>query len=176
MFAYFLDWAIRAVSLFNTITLLWLGLTVLLNAERRRWATWITAGGLLIAGAFFAVHSALVGLVFTALNTQISFWWRLIWLPFIFWPYLWYLVIVAYTGALRAGRQHARAWLWIASILGCMALVVLLLPHDLPSFEELTGHGAESMPFLGGIPIVTLIYPAYSVLCFVLALSALHYP
>ena len=30
-----LDWAIMAVSLFNTVLLLWLGLTVLLNAERR---------------------------------------------------------------------------------------------------------------------------------------------
>ena len=30
-----LDWAMMAVSLFNTILLLWLGLTVLLNAERR---------------------------------------------------------------------------------------------------------------------------------------------
>ncbi len=176
MLAYFLNWAIRAVSLFNTITLLWLGLTVLLNAERRRWATWIAAGGLLIAGAFFAVHSALVGSVFAALNTQISFLWRLIWLPFIFWPYLWYLVIVAYTGALRAGRHHARAWLWIASLLGGLALVVLLFPHSLPSYEELTEHGSANLLTIGSIPIVTLIYPAYSVLCFVLALSALHYP
>ena len=32
--AFFLNWAIMAVSLFNTILLLWLGLTVLLNAEQ----------------------------------------------------------------------------------------------------------------------------------------------
>ena len=30
--SFFLDWAIMAVSLFNTILLLWLGLAVLLNA------------------------------------------------------------------------------------------------------------------------------------------------
>ena len=34
---FILDWAIMAVSLFDTILLLWLGLTVLLNAERRTW-------------------------------------------------------------------------------------------------------------------------------------------
>ena len=31
----FLDWATMAVSLFNTILAFWLGLTVLLRAERR---------------------------------------------------------------------------------------------------------------------------------------------
>lgn len=174
MLPYVLNWAIRAVSLFNTITLVWLGLTVLLNAERRRWATWIAAGGLLIAGAFFAAHTAVVGFIFSQVEAQVPFWWRFIWLPFIFWPYLWYLVIVSYTGVLRAGRHHL--WLSIASGLGCLALVVLLLPHTLPSYEELTEHGAASLLSLGGVPVVTLIYPAYSVLCFILALSALHQP
>ena len=44
---YALNWGIRAVSLFNTIVLLWLGLTVLLNAERRRWGTWVASGSIL---------------------------------------------------------------------------------------------------------------------------------
>ena len=34
---FWLDWAIISVSLFNTILLCWLGLTVLLNADRRDW-------------------------------------------------------------------------------------------------------------------------------------------
>ncbi len=41
-------WGSRAVSFFNTIALLWLGLTVLLNAERQRWGTWLAGGGLSI--------------------------------------------------------------------------------------------------------------------------------
>ncbi len=41
-----LDWLTLAVSLFNTILLLWLGLTVLLNAERRSWGIWMAGGGL----------------------------------------------------------------------------------------------------------------------------------
>src|SRR5215510_13885736 len=81
---YTLNWGIRAVSLFNTIILLWLGLTLLLNAERRRWGTWVASGGLLTGGAFFAAHSAVAGRVFETLDFQVSFWWRLIWLPFIF--------------------------------------------------------------------------------------------
>ena len=56
-----LDWAILAGSLMNTILLLWLGLTVLLNAERRTWGTWIGGGALLLGAAFFLSHSAILG-------------------------------------------------------------------------------------------------------------------
>ena len=38
---FFVDWATMAVSLFNTVLLLWLGLTILLNAELRTWGTWL---------------------------------------------------------------------------------------------------------------------------------------
>ena len=44
-------WAARALTFFNVLVLLWLGLTVLLNAERRRLGTWLTGGGLLLGGA-----------------------------------------------------------------------------------------------------------------------------
>jgi signal transduction histidine kinase len=169
----FLNWAMRAVSFFNTITLFWLGLTVLLNAERRRWGTWVAAFGLLIGGAFFAGHSTIVSLVFGSLDMQTAFWWRLIWLPFIFLPYLWYLVIVWYTGVLRTGRQ--RVLLWIVSVLGAVALS-LLFTHHLPSYEELTGSAETSSFAFGGITTGLLIYPVYSVLCIVLALSALSRP
>ena len=45
-----LDWVVRALSYFNTIALVWLGLTVLLTTERRRWGAWLAGGGLLAAG------------------------------------------------------------------------------------------------------------------------------
>ena len=41
-----LDWAILAVSLYNTIVLFWLGLTVLLNARHKNWSVWLAGGGL----------------------------------------------------------------------------------------------------------------------------------
>ena len=50
---FLLDWALMAVSLFNTILPLWLGLTVLLNAERRNWSIWLAGGGMIMASAFF---------------------------------------------------------------------------------------------------------------------------
>ena len=44
-----LDWAVLAASFFNMILVLWLGLTVLLNAERRSWGLWLAVGGMLAA-------------------------------------------------------------------------------------------------------------------------------
>lgn len=40
-----LDWPIITVSIFNTCLFLWLGLTVLLNANRRDWGVWLMGGG-----------------------------------------------------------------------------------------------------------------------------------
>jgi signal transduction histidine kinase len=173
LFYYFLNWAIRAVSLFNTIILVWLGITVLLNAERRRWGTWVAAGGLLIGGAFFAVHSAVAG-VFSTFQAQINLWWRIIWLPFILWPYLWYLVIGWYTGVLRA-RSH-QLWVGVVSVLGCAALALLFWSHSLPSYEEVTESHTAGLFSLRDIPTGMLLYPLYSAACFVLSLFALRHP
>ena len=56
-----LDWAILAVSLYNTIVLLWLGLTVLLNSERRSLGVWMLGSGLLLGAGFFISHTAILG-------------------------------------------------------------------------------------------------------------------
>ena len=40
----------RALAFFNTVALTWLGLTVLLNADRNKLGTWLTGGGLLLGG------------------------------------------------------------------------------------------------------------------------------
>src|SRR6266542_2523630 len=91
-------WAINTLSFFNMIAFLWLGLTVLLNAERRVWGTLIAGGGLILGGLFFAGHSAVVS------------------------------------------------------------------------------HSPITVFQLAGLPVVVLIYPIYSTLCILLALSALRHP
>ena len=71
---FFLDWALMAVSLFNTILLTWLGLTVLLNSDRRTWGIWLGGGGLLLGGAFFMSHSAVLGLGLEYLGRRQGLW------------------------------------------------------------------------------------------------------
>ena len=193
-----LDWAIRAISLFNTIILLWLGLTVSLNAERRRWGTYVASGGLLLGALVFAIHSIALEHIFNAFTTQLAFWWRLTWLPFILSPYLWYLVMGWYTGVLRAGRSaraangsmdaepqvsqalqaagRQRLWLAALSALGAAALALPLVTRLFPTYDDLTQHTHSGALFSGGTLVLLLLYPAYGVLCFVLALAVLRHP
>jgi hypothetical protein len=169
-----LDWAIIAVSIFNTIILIWLGLMVLLNADRRRWGTWAAGGGFLFAGLFFIGHSSIVGRMIGTFEAEMEMWWRLSWLLVVGAPYMWYLVMLAYTGVLEAGRH--RVWLLAVTLLGAMAVALLALSDPLPTYEAIVERSPVKIFSLAGIPVLVLVYPVYSVLCFILSLSALRRP
>ena len=93
-----LDWAALSISLFNTLVLVWLGLTVLFNAERRTLGVWLATGGLLMGGAFFISHSAILGQRLDPTSPGLNFWWSAAWLPVILSPFAWYIVILWYSG------------------------------------------------------------------------------
>ena len=164
--------AARALSIFNTIALFWLGLTVALNAERRTTGTWVAAGGLLLGGIFFAVHSAFLSDAHN-LGTLVGLWWRGGWLPFIAAPYLWYLVMAWYCGHLRGSQSRV---LGVLGLVGVFALGPLLLANPLLSYHDLA-NSTWLEPFLQGrLPLLVLAYPTYSVACILLALSVLARP
>jgi signal transduction histidine kinase len=169
-----LDWAIISLSFFNTIAFLWLGFTVLLNVERRRWGTWAAGGGLILAGLFFAGHSAVVSHSLDQFGPDTEFWWRVSWLPVVGAPYMWYLMTAWYTGVLRSFRH--RAWATIVGALGLGALASLVVANPLPSYEDVVNRSPIAVFLLGGLPVVALVYPIYSTLCIILSLSALRHP
>lgn len=174
-----LVWATRSLSFSNTIAFLWLGLTVLLNAERRVLGTWIAGGGLVFAGAFFAGHSALVGRdlgIFYGLApaVDLELWWRIGWWLFISPPYMWYVVVAWYSGIL--GTRHHRIRLAAVSLLGMLAGAFLALAGPLPSYGQLIQGAPVAVPNVRGVPVVALVYPIYGALCIVLALDALRRP
>jgi len=169
-----LDWAIISLSLFNTIAFLWLGFTVLLNVERRRWGTWAAGGGLILGGLFFAGHSAVVSHTLDQLGPDTEFWWRISWLPVVGAPYMWYLMIAWYTGVLSTLRH--RVWVALAGVLGLSALLSLAIANPLPSYEDVVTRSPVAVFLLAGLPIVALVYPLYSTLCIVLSLGALRHP
>lgn len=172
---YLVDWVNITISFFNTVALLWLGLTVLLNAERRTWGTWVAGGGILLGALFFVGHTAVVARVIGTYDEEMEFWWWVGWLPFVSAPYLWYVVMSWYTGVLQRGRH--RFWLAIISLLGIVALGLLLFTDSLPSYQEVSQRGAAAVPAIQGIvPVAVLVYPVYSTLCIILALSALRHP
>lgn len=168
------DWALIATSLFNTVTLLWLGLAVLLNAERRSWGSYLAGGGMLVGAAFFVGHTAVVGRVLGTFSGEMELWWRLGWVVMAGAPYLWYVVMTWYSGALR--RTTARRWLAAVSVIGLCALGLLLFADPLPSYGAVVGRGAAPLFAAGPLPAVALIYPVYSVCCILLAIGVLRRP
>ena len=179
----FLNWAILAVSLFNAILLAWLGLTVLLNSDRRRWGIWVAGGGLLLGAAFFVSHSAILGLGFVHLGWDaLIFWWSLGLLSAITLPFLWYVIMLWYAGyweesGSRLQRRH-RPWLILAAALLLLGVAIIIsagisLGIDTPRF----GRWFQVLRFSAwGIPVLVLGFSFYMLACIALSINALRNP
>jgi hypothetical protein len=88
-----LDWAMFALSLFNTTLLLWLGLAVLLNASVRHWGTWLMVVGLFAGASFFISHTAILGQNAGSMAESVNFWWYFGWIALL-------ITSLVYRGAL----------------------------------------------------------------------------
>lgn len=168
-----LDWAMIALSFFNLIALLWLGLTILLNAERRTPGTWLGGGGLMLCGLLFVGHTALVGEALDTFNLEINFWWRVSWVLIVLAPFLWYLGTLWYSGVLEARGQ--RLALAATALLGLLALTLQVL-DPLPSYSAVAARRPVDLLMVGRVPLVTASYPLYGLWCFGLTLVALYRP
>lgn len=173
-------WAAMSVSLFNTVLLLWLGLTVLLNAERRKWGIWVAGGGLLSAAAFFVSHSAMLGQGLTYVSWGMDFWWHVGWVPVLALPFAWYLVMLMYAGYWdephSALRRRQRVWLGIVGLLAVALAAFLTFANPLPSYGQLALRDLSSPFAVKGVPILMAVFPVYMVLCIALSLDALRRP
>ncbi len=178
-----LYWAIMAVSLFNAILLLWLGVTVLLNSDHRTIGIWAASGGLLLGSVFFFAHTAIVGrgVIYLGWLSTI-FWWTVAMIPAIILPYAWYIIMLWYSGFWNGEkstlRRRQRRWLiFITAGMG-IGLVSLfagtfLLFAPISSFDGLRGFMRWS---IAGIPMLAAAYSGYVVLCIGLSLDAVRRP
>jgi len=177
---FLLDWALMAVSLFNTILLLWLGLTVLLNAQRRTWGIWLAGGGLLMGGAFFVSHTAILGHGLRDAGAGMNFWWRVGWGPVVALPFIWYLIMLWYTGFWddRQSPLHRRQrpGLVLTALLTVGLVGLLIFANPLPAYWQVAQLDLSATPSVGGIPLLILTYPLYIVLCIALSLEVLRQP
>lgn len=177
---FLLDWAIMVFSLFNTITSLWLGLTVLLNAERRGWGMGLVSGGLLSGAAFFLSHTVIVGLGLNGFGKGIDFWWHLGWIPVVLAPFAWYLVMLWYAGFWEANdsplKVRHRRWFPMVVLTTAVILVLLAFGNPLPSFSQISNLELSETLSLEGIPLLMLIFPLDLLLCIGLSLDALVRP
>lgn len=175
-----LNWAVMAVSLFNTILLIWLGLTVLLNAELRPWGLWLTGGVILLGGVFFLIHSILLGYGLSTFGKGIDFWWHIGWVPVVTIPYIWYVVILWYSGfwdrlGTKLSRRHY-PWFVGTTLLAVGIITLLVIANPLPSFVQVAQLDLTETPSLSGIPLLVLIYPIYIFLCLALSVDVLRNP
>ena len=178
-----LYWAIMAVSLFNAILLLWLGITVLLNSDMRSLGIWAASGGLMLGSVFFFAHTAIVGRGVIYLGwLSTLFWWTVAMIPAIILPYAWYIIMLWYSGFWNGEdstlRRRQKRWLILVStglVLGLFSLFAgtLLLISSSPQFFNLRMFMRWT---IAGIPLLAAAYSAYVVLCIGLSLDAVRRP
>ena len=177
---FFLDWFTLAVSLFNTILLFWLGLTVLLNAERRTIGLFITSGTLLLGGAFFISHSAILGIGFFDLGEAFNFWLRLGFIPIIAIPFAWYAIMLWYAGFWdreQTGlRKKHRLRLIVITAMSVGMIALFAWANPIATITLTTRYDPADAVSIGGVPLIVIFYPLYIVLCIASSLNVLRHP
>jgi signal transduction histidine kinase len=177
---FWLDWAILAVSLFNTILLLWLGLTVLLNANRRHWGVWLMGGGLLAGALFFISHSAILGQELALNLVGLNFWWRAGWFPVTVSPFAWYVAVLWLGGFWTTPRtslaaRHQR-WLWLMSLWLAGLIGLMLLANPIPAYDQLVQLDLGRTLAVRNIPLLFLLFPLWMVACILISIDVLLRP
>jgi hypothetical protein len=178
---FLLDWATMSVSLFNVIVLTWLGLTVLLNSERRRWGVWLAGSGLLLGGAFFVAHTAMLGHGLRDVSAGMDFWWQVGWVPVVALPYAWYVVMLWYSGfwddvAGEMRRRH-RLLFGVATLMFVGLVLLFVFFNPLPSYTELVQLSFEPVKVgLTRLQLLAVFYPIYALLCIGLSLDVVVRP
>lgn len=168
-----LDWPALALSLFNAFILCWLGFTILLEADRRAFGVWLTVDGLLLGAVFFIAHTAILRNGWQWDNPLVNFWWRAGWWPLILSPFAWYCVILWYSGfwddiSSSLNRRQA-PWFGLTLIATAGLLVWMVLANPLP---DLIGEPGD----LSHFTLLAIAFPAYILLCILLALDAILHP
>ncbi len=175
-----LDAATLAVSLFNTMLLLWLGIVVVSNADRRSWGIWLASSGLLCGGIFFLIHTAILAQGLRQATTDLDVLWHLGWLPIIAAPLAWYVVMLWYAGYVgeRPNVYHTlhRAGLWFASFCALFLIFLILIVGSLPTFQQVVTFGRTEYVPTPGTPLLVIVYGLYTISCLGLAIHALRHP
>jgi signal transduction histidine kinase len=175
----YLDWALLSISLFNALLLLWLGLTVFLNADRRGWGIWLSSTGLLLGSIFFTSHSAILVQGINVITPGLNFWWYMGWISVVGLPLIWYVAVLWYSGywdnpdgsSPNRNKLNQRQYNWFAlTILSGLFLGGLLIFSDLlPSLSDLVAGRIKILPTIASIATLVFFY----LLCISLSIDAL---
>ena len=122
---------VLALSIFDTVSFIWLALTVWLNGDRQTAIARLGVVGLGFSALFFFIHALLISSLLSPTKASLiplDFWWRLIWLPAISVPYIWFAIGLHYAALINKGWQRRRPLLLICSgLFGSFLLLLLIL-------------------------------------------------
>jgi two-component sensor histidine kinase len=183
---FFPAWLQVALSLFNATLLIWLGLTVLLNAERRGYGVWLASSGMLLGGLFFAGHVALLYHDLKSLIIHLRIWWYGGWVALIALPWAWYGLMLWYGGFwndAKTALHRRQRWPLLVSSFCALVMMLLLVLTDprylLRSFAIAAMNSGGELK-LWNLDVRVLIlaagYPIFLVACIALSLDALSRP
>ncbi len=126
-----------ALSVFNLVAFLWLTFTVWLNSDRRSMIARVGVVGLGLAALFFFIHALLIANPFAHVSGLVpaDFLWRLIWLPALGVPYIWFVIGLHYASLISEQWRCRRPLLLISSgLLGCAVLISLIFNRSTFTF------------------------------------------
>jgi len=172
--SHLLQMMVLALSIFNLVTFLWLAVTVWLNGDRQTSIARLGVVGLGFSAFFFFIHAQLMSSPLTQTSGLVTpdFLWRLIWLPAIGVPYIWFAIGLHYAALINEGWRRRRPLLLMSSgALGCLVLVLLILQRStftfmgtlrLLAYSDLfddTGAGLFSSSVI--VPVLYLFYVTF---------------
>src|SRR3989442_7736226 len=126
-----------ALSIFILVTFLWLAVTVWLNVDRHTSIARLGVVGLVFSALFFFIHALLVSgpLKQASGLVTLDFLWRLLWLPAISVPYIWFAIGLHYAALINENWRRRRPLLLLSSgLLGCFLLLMLILHQSTFTF------------------------------------------
>ncbi len=128
--AYLLQTIVLALSIFNLVSFLWLAVTVWLNGNRKSGIARLGVIGLGLSALFFFIHALLISSPLPQSSGFVTseFLWRLIWLPALGVPYIWFAIGLYYAALINERWRKRRPYLLVLSgVLGCVVLLLLVL-------------------------------------------------
>ena len=175
-----LPWGMFAVSLFNLVLLLWLGLTILLNAQERNWGTYLAGFGFLTGAIFFLLHTAALNYSLDSLLENSPVWWLILAAPVVALPFGWMILMLWYCGYFEATnsplRRRARWPLAITTAL--LVCIIVIAGVGMPRFgiSPFTYAEPKNITQFLSLRILLWVYPAFLIGCTGTALLALSRP
>ncbi len=187
-----LNWLQLALSLFCVLHLTWLGVTIALNASRKRWGVYVAALTVILAALFFCAHALIVSSRVDLSRIDLRPWWVGGWLLVTVLPFAWYGLCLWFAGDIFSSARYERTrlralylivprrpleTLFFALVLALSAACVVLFAGMTPLPPDAGNRTVAELlprPALFGAPLFAWLYAINTPLCIAMSLYALR--